>query len=463
MRANANIVLMSRRLVRTLRNLISDNMGQDTYTPYADRILEYITGVPYMASRVLGAANPMSEAAKFIRSEATRDFAMVLCGENEAALNGLYSAVVCLYQMDQISHISKKHLTKDDIKAYKIYRKSAKAIIRKLCDDYSTAKSQKALAKSIVADGMEYVNRLNYSTLFDLEDDEDDDDEFDLEDDDEDDGDIDRILRDRRRAVTTGDFDGDDSQLALSADEIGIEPQFGRARRDAVKLPPDIDYDFSGKATLDVIADRLEAILETNQIIINRLYGRELRVDEKAESDEPLVEDIAKPNPAYEQMIKKMGYHRPPVKSQRIDPTMVKLFKTIQNADLGSLSRQDLIQIYNSLGVQLAALSHSMDEPETATFNLTPTEKAAEPEDESGEEDAQPDPTMNLPLLEDEAPAETEVVEETAAAEEPVKEEPEETDTKDENQTYGTTEESTPSELPFPTETVADRFNRERS
>ena len=432
---NNAMVIRSRRIIANLRNLITDENGREIYTPYADQIFQYLTGRQNLVSRVLGSVHPVQSAAELMRNPRTRKLAIILSEDDDNTLDVLYCMVVCLYRMNVMSQLPKKKVTKEVAKLFASYRKMVAKGLKRMRSSLGYGESEKDFAKEEMAPLYNYAKRRSRGSSFFVLDD--DDDELFDDEDDEDEDLTDQVLRMRREKASTI---LDDSGLALSADEIGIDPEIEEPIRQAHKMPREVNYDFTGKATLDVIADRLEAILESNQLIINRLYGRKIESDDNdlpsgqfplADPDEPLVEGLDRSNEAFENFIRQQ-------ETVKVNPVLEAKLNALSKADFKNMSVSDMISLYNSLTDELEGFVNTSD---TRVFNNpTVVPQPVVEEDEEEEEPDYSDIDEGMQIMPDEA--------DPKPAEE-VKEEPKAPEVTD------------PEDSPFPT--VADQFNSERS
>jgi len=310
---------MAKRFVKQLNDLSMDETGAQSYRNYADKLLQDISGLEHVATIVLSHRNPGMAAVRLIQHPRSQGLAKMLLNDSDFKI--LNQLVSIAYMAKQIALKGKRQVTKDDAKTYRYLAKLYKKAVKTLKEKYGYNLSSKHHVKDQFASVRNFINNSDDEFEFDDDffDDETDELSFGDDDDDGDDGfDIFDEDDDRRIPVDEliAELRQNGYQVIPPAQPAGLPKNYNPLGM------PEVNFDFSGKATLEIISDRLLTIAEGLQLVLNRIYGRE-------------VNFIDHPRPV--------------------------AAGNIMGVDISKLSAQQLIQLYNMLGQSLGKSQNPMD------------------------------------------------------------------------------------------------------
>lgn len=364
-----------------------DAGGGMGYRIYADKVLYDISGLDKVATKIMASKNPNLAAARFIEHPISRNLARIFYDNDcHAALQALNDLVVCAYQAAQISMKPKRKITSDDQRAWTYLRKLYKNGINAIRENYGYDRSAKNMYKEQFADLRNYSKGYGgYGGHFLPIMDDDDEDEDDLDLFDEDPRATMQSIQKRTPMVPVDDdslygtaledlMDDDEDDLEVPSSQQ-IAKESARIKRlreelqhsqqyDANKTE-DLDYDFSGKVTLETISDRMESVVEGLELIISRLYGRPMQ-DITGKPEASTADDDALYGPDSDVL------HVRPMQdipedtepSEEPDKTVEpgELFDKMLRGDFSMLSTQECIKIYNGLSNRLTMIVDSTPE-----------------------------------------------------------------------------------------------------
>lgn len=281
-----NEAAKAKRLIKRLRDLSSDESGAQAYRNYADKVLQDVSGLEHVATLVLSHKNPGMAALRIIQHPRSAALAKMLFDEDE--FNVLNQLVSVAYMAKMISLKPKRQRTNSDAKTYHYLAKLYKDGTKALCEKYGYGVSGKKAMKRQFGALRNYIE--NHENGFD---------DDGLFDEDADYGDSDLDLEDDPFASDDDLFDEDDdhrnsvSELIeeLRAHGFQIIPPkrpIGLPENYRPDTMPEVNFDFTGKATLEIISDRLLSICEGMQLVLNRIYGREVKLIDQPTNNLPL-------------------------------------------------------------------------------------------------------------------------------------------------------------------------------
>ena len=284
-----NEAAKAKRLIKRLRDLSSDESGAQAYRNYADKVLQDVSGLEHVATLVLSHKNPGMAALRIIQHPRSAALAKMLFDEDE--FNVLNQLVSVAYMAKMISLKPKRQRTNSDAKTYHYLAKLYKDGTKALCEKYGYGVSGKKAMKRQFGALRNYIenheNGFDDDGLFD-EDADYGDSDLDLEDDpfasDDDDDDLFDEDDDRRNSVSEliEELRAHGFQIIPPKRPIGLPENY---RPDTM---PEVNFDFTGKATLEIISDRLRSICEGMQVVLNRIYGREVKLIDQPTNNLPL-------------------------------------------------------------------------------------------------------------------------------------------------------------------------------
>lgn len=284
-----NEAAKAKRLIKRLRDLSSDESGAQAYRNYADKVLQDVSGLEHVATLVLSHKNPGMAALRIIQHPRSAALAKMLFDEDE--FNVLNQLVSVAYMAKMISLKPKRQRTNSDAKTYHYLAKLYKDGTKALCEKYGYGVSGKKAMKRQFGALRNYIenheNGFDDDGLFD-EDADYGDSDLDLEDDpfasDDDDDDLFDEDDDRRNSVSEliEELRAHGFQIIPPKRPIGLPENY---RPDTM---PEVNFDFTGKATLEIISDRLLSICEGMQLVLNRIYGREVKLIDQPTNNLPL-------------------------------------------------------------------------------------------------------------------------------------------------------------------------------
>lgn len=369
-------IAQARRFCENMKGLMMDASGGLGYRPYADKVLYDITGLDKVGTKILASKNPYLAANRFSSHPISKNLARIFWDEDcSKALQALNDLVVCAYQAAQISTKPRKSITRDDQRAWEYLRKLYSNGIRTIRENYGYDQSSKNRFKEQFADLRDYSKgRGGYGgsllPIFDDDEDEEDSDLFET--------DPNLAIRGIRKptpivpadddALFGLDLNGDDDEDddGDEDDSLPLDPRKAAAMARILRLQDDlrenptyspekvrnVDYDFTGKATLETIADRMESLLEGIELIVSRMYGREMTelTPHPEAGEEPESDD-------------EEGFIQPPAEVKPSEePAKVvmpeQFFQRMLAGDFSMLTTTECIKIYNSLSDQLTALAN---------------------------------------------------------------------------------------------------------
>lgn len=284
-----NEAAKAKRLIKRLRDLSSDESGAQAYRNYADKVLQDVSGLEHVATLVLSHKNPGMAALRIIQHPRSAALAKMLFDEDE--FNVLNQLVSVAYMAKMISLKPKRQRTNSDAKTYHYLAKLYKDGTKALCEKYGYGVSGKKAMKRQFGALRNYIenheNGFDDDGLFD-EDTDYGDSDLDLEDDpfasDDDDDDLFDEDDDRRNSVSEliEELRAHGFQIIPPKRPIGLPENY---RPDTM---PEVNFDFTGKATLEIISDRLLSICEGMQLVLNRIYGCEVKLIDQPTNNLPL-------------------------------------------------------------------------------------------------------------------------------------------------------------------------------
>lgn len=381
--------MKAKKFLNRLINLASDTSGGMGYRVYADRLIQDVTGLENVVTKVLSTSNPVLAAYRLMDHPYSENLAELLLDPDDSII--LADLVVVLYEATQLARTPKRKRNKKTLKAYRYLMDLYRTGIKKLQAKYKYDSSPKQVYKRRFEDLDRHLNRGYNDYYYDLSyrDDDDDDDLDDLDDDDED------LLEDDaeyqynlnyerlpkpngatrpRRASRTPMSDNLDDIMSIPAeyerdgDDLSRDQIINRLANSMRENPEynpadteDVNFDFSGKIAIQNISDKMESLVEGMQLILNRLYGREL-----TEVDE--IPNLVKPAPHKPEIIvdHNKTSHQIPSK-HNVNPELndfiggllsLKCFENIEHLD-----RKECIKLYNSITRALEGIG--IDENET--------------------------------------------------------------------------------------------------
>ncbi|MCM1214116.1 MAG: hypothetical protein NC548_06300 [Lachnospiraceae bacterium] len=284
---NHNDALLAKRFVKRLSDLATDESGTQAYRNYADKLLQDISGLEHVATIVLSHKTPGVAALRLINHPRSKALAKMLFNEQDVKV--LDELVIMAYMAKQIALKGKRQVTKDDVKTYKYlakaYKKAVNALKEKYGYDVSTKKHVKERFSAV-------RGLINGDDDFGFDEDLfDDDDELDLDldGDDSDDGFDDMFGDEESNADNRIPVDELLEELRQHGYKIIPPAQpAGLPKNYNPMAMPEVNFDFTGKATLEIISDRLLAIAEGLQLVLNRIYGREIKLIDQPQEQQAM-------------------------------------------------------------------------------------------------------------------------------------------------------------------------------
>lgn len=400
---NSNDIRQCRRFIMSLQALIRDANGGLGYRQYADKVIEDISGLTKFTTKILASSNPLLAAQRIMTHPASKDLARIFydpsCQRTYQALNDL---VVCYYQAAQLALKPKRERTDRDIRAWKYLRKLYRNGVDTIRENYGYNRSAKKMYKEQFSDLRNYTRGSTHSSLlFNL--DSDDDEDFDDDDEETDDN-----LMIPRSLIGESGASGVLSQKDLELlrrfqgedddddeDDLPIAPTRSSRNLSDLSSLRDIDYDFSGKATLELIADRLATVTEGMQLILNRIYGQSVTIP--TEDEEPAADDG---DDSDTEDILHEGMLRSVPQDVRDGSSKDRAgIRRLLQGDFSDLSRSECIKLFNTLGNELAQTAEAI--ATVAPAQAASSEAAIEEENEPETTDDAVDPPVDDPVVEE--------------------------------------------------------------
>ena len=274
-------LILAQKFLKLITDLATDSDGSIGYRKYADKVLEDITGLQGVVTKVLSAEVPTQAASRVINHPYSHNILIMLMDEDD--FNALNELSVVAHEAYVLSMTTRKNRTKQTQKAYNYLLHLYRDGIEALREKYKYSQSIKKRFKSQFDGLSKYLDRPNYGNHtghYYTDDDDDDYDDYLYDaDEDDDDDDVDEtdyrrfqkrpMSRDMEEILRTIRSD-EDERVDYERNNLRSNPRY-----DAERFR-DTDYDFSGKAALERISDKMETMVEGMQLMLNRMYGKDV-------------------------------------------------------------------------------------------------------------------------------------------------------------------------------------------